>query len=539
MARSILRAGKIAGVIIVAIIVVAAVLYSAGVLTFAQSDQPATPIVTAGEPAGTLDALDPHVVEETVQEHMRAGQYDEVEGFCNDVIAWAPGSDGALRARQGLAEVYIRTQKDDSADAAVDEMIGLFAGHIRIAEAVCDVGDAWREMRKFENAERLYSYVVENFGYNAYSVWSQKKLCTLYLDIRDEQSAQSATDELLASFAENPGISQAVCEVGDAWLKSGDTTKAIELYDYTAKNYPEGTHSVWAQRKLCAVYLDIRDEESAQSATDELMASFAEHPGISRGVNGVGDAWLKNGDTTKAIGLYEYVVENYPEGSHAIWAQKNLGTYYAAQQNEAAGDAAIASLKTIFGEHRHIAKALCEVGDAWWTAGLPDKAADIYRYVVEYYPASDHALYSQKNIVTQLIDTGDIEGANAALMELRERFSDHSQFPRMICEVGGHYRKQKNYAEAGALCQYIIDTWPAGNNAMWASQQRIVIDIHLSEDPNHPPEIPPEIQQAIDNLIFDYNEFAELAQAVFEIAEQYYLLGKEGNLRGVENYADY
>ena len=128
---------------------------------------------------------------------LRAGQYDEAEGFCNDVIARAPGSDGALRARQGLAEVYIRTQNDDSADAAVDEMVEFFADHKRIAEAVCDAGDVWREMRKFENAERLYSYVVENFADNADSVRAQEKLCTLYLDLGDEQSAQIATDELI------------------------------------------------------------------------------------------------------------------------------------------------------------------------------------------------------------------------------------------------------------------------------------------------------------------------------------------------------
>ncbi|MCD6394884.1 MAG: hypothetical protein J7M40_15445 [Planctomycetes bacterium] len=40
MAKSILRAGKIAGVVIVAIILVAVVLYSAGVLSIAQTDYP-------------------------------------------------------------------------------------------------------------------------------------------------------------------------------------------------------------------------------------------------------------------------------------------------------------------------------------------------------------------------------------------------------------------------------------------------------------------------------------------------------------------
>ncbi|MCD6395616.1 MAG: hypothetical protein J7M40_19200, partial [Planctomycetes bacterium] len=54
MVRSILRAGKIAGVVIVAIIVVAAVLYSAGVLSIAQTQLP--PPETAGSAEPTSDA---------------------------------------------------------------------------------------------------------------------------------------------------------------------------------------------------------------------------------------------------------------------------------------------------------------------------------------------------------------------------------------------------------------------------------------------------------------------------------------------------
>ena len=519
MAKVILRAGKICVTIVLPLMVLVIVLYLVKVITIAQ---------VAGPPApATWADIDLAEFETMIEKYLSEGQYVQAEALAQNTISRTTSSLAILRGKTALVKAYICSEQFESAVTLTSDLIVQSSTDPNLVEALCEIGDTWRRRDQFDEALIVYQQVTGEFGDNPSAIWAQKNLCRVYLSLQDEQSAQSATDDLIASFAENPAISEAVCGVGDAWLKSGDTTTAIELYDYTAKNYPEGTHSVWAQRKLCAVYLDIKDEESAQIATDELLASFGEHPGISRGVNGVGDAWLKNGDTTRAIGLYEYVVENYPEGSHAIWSQKNLCTYYAAQKNEAAGDASIAALKTIFGEHRYIAKALCEVGDAWRRAGLPDKATDLYRYIAEYYPEDDYALWSWKNILTQLIETGDVEDANA-LMDFHEGFSDHPRFPLASLHIADVYRKNKRPDEAKAHYQYTIDNWPDSENALYCQMGLAISSLNTSDDEG--------ALYAIGVLLVDYLDDERMGEAVCHVANELYRKGKDPLARQVCQY---
>ena len=85
MAKSILRAGKIAGVVIVAIIVVAAVLFSAGVLTVAQTDYPPPETVALPEslPAEPADGLLAQCESSYTQasEYWESEKYDEAKAL--------------------------------------------------------------------------------------------------------------------------------------------------------------------------------------------------------------------------------------------------------------------------------------------------------------------------------------------------------------------------------------------------------------------------------------------------------------------------
>ena len=284
MAKSILRAGKIAGIVIAAIIVVAAVLYSAGVLTFARGDQIQAPVEPSGSPDETDDARAASLAE-TLQEHMRAARYDEVESLCSDAIARAPGTEEALQARQSLAELYILRGNDDQSYSAVDDMIAVFADHRRIAEAVCEVGDAWRRMGKFTDAQRLYSYVTGHFADNPYSIWSQKNLCTLYAESGDTQAADAALDKLITTYAENDLLPQAICEVAEAYCNSNNPARARQLYNQIIDTYPGHTWALWSAKNLITMDIDLLDNPNDPQpqipgeilqATDDLITNYGE-----------------------------------------------------------------------------------------------------------------------------------------------------------------------------------------------------------------------------------------------------------------------
>ncbi len=525
MARSILRAGKIAGVIIVAIIVVAAVLYSAGVLSIAQGDQAPAPIEPAGAPVETADARAAASLAETVQKHMRAARYDAVEGLCNDAIARAPGTDEALRARQSLAELYIRTHNDQGADAAVDEMVAVFADHKRIAGAVCEVGDEWRRMRKFADAQRLYSYVTKHLADDPYSIWSQKNLCTLHVQLGDDTARDAAVDQLLTNYGDHPDLPLAICSIGDEVVRiRKDYEKARELYAFAATNLSDNSQAVWAQKNLCKLLVErIKDTDAAQAETDKLFNDFADNPNLPAAALETADAWRGKKHISEAQAIYERIVTDHPKSVQALWSQKNICAIYAAERNESAADSALDEMVATFAESDQLPKAVCETADAWRSAGRIDKAAALYEYVTAAYPSNWHTIWSQKNLCTLHAESGDTQAADEALNKLITTHPQNDQLPKAICEVADAYRNSDNPAKARQLYNQIIDTYPAHTWALWSAKNLISMDIELlAETAPTSEEVPGEVMAGLDELISSFGTYSDITPVVCYLGEQYY-----------------
>ncbi len=182
-----------------------------------------------------------------------------------------------------------------------------------------------------------------------------------------------------------------------------------------------------------------------------------------------------------------------------------------------------------------------KMADEFRKKGLYENAIGLYEYAAGNCTDSKEAIVAQRKVVITNIDLGDEDGASAAMESLRVGFADDKQLPGQVYDIGEYYRNRKKYAHARGVYQSVIDDWPGTGKAMWSAQKCIVMDIDLSAgDPNHPPpEIPPDILQAIDNLIVDCNDLPQLARAVFYLGEEYYLLGMGGSSRRVEKYRDY
>lgn len=519
MAKVILRAGKAGIKIVLPLMVLVIVLYAVKVITIAQVAEPPAPVTRAD--------IDLAEFETTIEKYLSEGEYARAEALAQSSISQTTSSLVILRGKTAIAKAYICSEQSESAVTLISDLIVQSSTAPNLVEALCEIGDTWRRRDQFDQARIVYQRVTGEFGDNPSAIWAQKNLCRLYLDVQDEQSAQIATDDLIASFAENPGVSEAICVVGDAWRKSGDITTAIGLYEYAVENYPEVPRSIYSQKNLCTIYAELKDGAAGDAAIATLKTVFENNSRIGKALCATGDAWLRNGDTMRAIELYEYAVENYPEADHSIWAQKNLCTLYAAQKNEAAADAAVATLKTVFEKHSNTPKALCEVGDAWRRAGLPDKATDLYRYVVEYYPASDYALWSQKNIVTMFIETGDVADANA-LMDFHEGFSDHPRFPLASLHVADAYRKNKRPDEAKACYQYTVDNWPNSEHALYSQMGLAISCLHTLDDEG--------ALRAIGVLLMDYLDDERMGEAVCHVANELYRQGKDPLARQICQY---
>jgi tetratricopeptide (TPR) repeat protein len=126
------------------------------------------------------------------------------------------------------------------------------------------------------------------------------------------------------------------------------------------------------------------------------------------------------------------------------------------------------------------------------------------------------------------LTTSDDPNAEAAVKKLLSEFSGNRYKPRAIHDTAWEYRKLGNYGRADELDQYVIDHWPADMQVMWAKMDMAKTDIGLGNDA--------AVQEAINNLIVDFNECPELPTAIFMLGEEYY--NKAFNTKGDPNSPD-
>ena len=87
-------------------------------------------------------------------------QYDQAEQVYRQIIAQFPDSNDALEAQKHLTCLYIITDQQAEADAALAELTAAFSGHKDIAQAVHDIAYQYRNINNHEKANELDQYVI-------------------------------------------------------------------------------------------------------------------------------------------------------------------------------------------------------------------------------------------------------------------------------------------------------------------------------------------------------------------------------------------
>jgi tetratricopeptide (TPR) repeat protein len=95
------------------------------------------------------------------------------------------------------------------------------------------------------------------------------------------------------------------------------------------------------------------------------------------------------------------------------------------------------------------------------------------------------------------------------------KFSGHPKIAEAIYEIAEDYFRLQKQERASQLLQFVLDNKPKAEAAMWTQAGLAGYYIAVGDDPNG--------QATVDRLIADFNDHPELAGALFEIGEEYYV----------------
>ncbi len=249
---------------------------------------------------------------------------DKIKQLYSKGTASVSGTTDTVWSQVRAVISNIKLGDENAAAVAREELLTNFSGDRNIAEAVFQVADTYRKLKKYTEARQLYQHVVDNWPETEHALWAQADLIKTHLDLVDDTGAEAAADKLLAGFSNSPLIARAVHDVAQHYRFSGKYEKANQLYQYTIDHWPKAEHALWSQADLIKSHLSHGDDPNAQAAVNRLLADFTDNPLIARAVWDTGQYCRDLKKYEKANELYQHVLDTWPDSEHALWAEADL-----------------------------------------------------------------------------------------------------------------------------------------------------------------------------------------------------------------------
>ncbi len=195
-----------------------------------------------------------------------------------------PADPMALWAFKDACVIGIEQAHPDI-ETRISALTAGFAADERLAQALCEVGDAWRKAGDFDRCVQTYNQVIELFPDDVFALWSQKNLVTLAIEQKKADQADAAFQRLIDNHRSRPELARAVNDIADAARAAGDPVRARVACQFVIDQFPMTNDSLWARQKL--IVLDIDESEKTNTTPDvpaEILAAvdqlIADYPGF-------------------------------------------------------------------------------------------------------------------------------------------------------------------------------------------------------------------------------------------------------------------
>jgi tetratricopeptide (TPR) repeat protein len=243
-------------------------------------------------------------------------------------------------------------------------------------------------------------------------------------------------------------------------------------------------------------------------------------------------------DPQKALGYYEYAMDNWPGTADTMWAQSGLVKVNLALGNANLAEAAYEALLSQFPEHENLPEAVYEVASTYQELD-PARGLEIHEDAMNRWPGynwdyENDAIIPQKNLIVLRILAGDESGAQSAYETLLAEFSNHENIPEAIYEIAEIYG-ERDPQKAQELYGYAMNRWPDYNNWMNSgdaiSQQMnlVLMKIELGDK---------EGADAIcEKIINNFSQDDNVTKMVNSIADAYLSSGGHDKAHELYQYA--
>ena len=320
------------------------------------------------------------------------------------VVVDGPDYADKIWARMGLAICDIRAKAYSQAGSAIDGLLRDYSQDSRIGHAICQIADAYRQVRRHKEAIGLYKYVLERYPTDPYALWSQMGIAVSAIDLDDKQAASEAIDGL-GRYRSHPDYPHALSIVADNYRWRGRYQEALGLYKAAIEADGSHRYGIWFVMGLGISSVMVGDVDVADGAVGVLVNRYAGHHDLAQCLYEVGYAYSNAGLHQKAEQILQQVAGRWPTSRYGILARGALGLVKLRQQDQKGSQQVYTQLVEEHPGEDAVAEAIWLLGHEYYdqailkekaglqedAKGLFSKAIEAWGIIRDRYPGSSYA----------------------------------------------------------------------------------------------------------------------------------------------------
>ncbi|MFA5292199.1 MAG: tetratricopeptide repeat protein [Phycisphaerae bacterium] len=270
-------------------------------------------------------------------------------------------------------------------------------------------------------------------------------------------------------------------------------------------------------------FIDSGKFSEAATVTEKLIADNSNEPSLPKTISNVADYHAKRYDYVRARGLYNRLIQLYPQDKCAeeaelkmikldILAMKDAG------KEEMANDAIEQLIANNSGKP-YFAGAIYDIAREYSRSRQFDKSKDLYQRMIKLCPQDKFANKAKTELMKDEIYTKFEDGNYYNISDLLQNTanSDSDSMAEVLYTAAKKYTEKSEYEKSKVLCSQIIQTYPDNKYSrraeFWLTKNNILEKICISD------LVPAD--DLTDKLITEYSQDAETPEVLYDAAEYY------------------
>jgi len=201
------------------------------------------------------------------------------------VIDHYPNDEYAMWSQAGIAVSAIDSKDEQIAQAAIENLRANHASRPDFAAALCVVADNYRWREGFAEAKNLYALAAGASPNHGQSIWFQMGLAICSICVKDANIAEAAVAKLHSQYRNDPGLAQALYEVGATFGNAKQFDKATAEFNHVIATWPDSDHAMLSKVGLGLIQVRQGDDKGAEGIYQKILADYANHPRLPEAIH--------------------------------------------------------------------------------------------------------------------------------------------------------------------------------------------------------------------------------------------------------------